>query len=43
MPQFGQGWRPGCEVAALAGEAVLAETGAGAAVVESMGLPHTSQ
>ena len=41
MPQFGQGWRPGCEMAVLADEAVLAE--AGAAVVESMGLPHTSQ
>jgi hypothetical protein len=42
MPQFGQGWRPGCEVAVLADEAVLAENGAGA-VAESMGLPHTSQ
>ena len=43
MPQFGQGWRPGCEVAVLAGDAVLAGIGAGAAVAESMGLPHTSQ
>ena len=42
MPQFGQGWRPGCEVAVLAGGALLAERGAGAAA-ESMGRPHTSQ
>jgi hypothetical protein len=30
-------------VAVLAGEAVLAEIGAGAAAAESIGLPHTSQ